>query len=162
MPKCYTQHSIVLPKYHPGEEREETPAKLLSSWERKEKNWQSGQPQLCQRHCRWKELVEHFIVNYRRTPSLYSSGISNATVTYKKNSGFEVDATKDKWEITGLILSSLTSKSYFNWVSQMTYHDLCPPIIISKSPLELGCLIGLSLPFCIQEERPKESVLKNI
>ena len=41
----------------------------------------------------------------------------------------------------------------------MTYHDLRPSNIISKSPLELGCLLGLGLKFCIQEERPKDLVL---
>ena len=41
----------------------------------------------------------------------------------------------------------------------MTYHDLRSPEIRAESPIELGCLLGLGLKFCIQEERPKELVL---
>ena len=42
----------------------------------------------------------------------------------------------------------------------MAYHDLRPPEISSANPLDLGCLLGLGLKFCIQEERPRKDVLE--
>ena len=41
----------------------------------------------------------------------------------------------------------------------MNYYDLRPSKIISNTPLELGCLLGLGLKFCVQKETPTKLVL---
>ena len=53
----------------------------------------------------------------------------------------------------------MPTDEYKNRVSQMTFHDLRTKDEKQLSPLQFGCLLGLGLKFCRQEDRPKEQVL---
>ena len=72
-----------------------------------------------------------------------------------------MDLKLNKWTNAKNVLANLTKQKYFNCPNQMTYHNLHSPIELQSNPLAHGCLLGLGLKFCIQEEKPKRDVSDN-
>ena len=103
--------------------------------------------------------IKPFIKERQKIKSSFCPVISNATFAHLSHFGFQIEVTKNRWDNARQIIQNTKQNECDNQPSTMTYHDLRPSHLIAESHLQFGKLLGLGLKFCLQEERPKESVL---